>query len=95
MLRDFDCKKGQARIRGQKYKNCENHANMSFSTEAHIHINEVIQFDFISSSHSASENAAFGLLWKGAVLGSISKLWERATGQSAHQHRRSEHSAQT
>lgn len=38
--------------------------------------------------------SALGLFWKGA-LGSIPKLWERATEQSAHQHRRSENSAQT
>lgn len=57
-----------------------------------------MQFDFISSYHSTSKDeqiAAFWSFWKGAVLGSIPKLWERPIGQSAHQHRRSEHSAQT
>lgn len=71
------------------------HVNMSFSIKTHVHSNAARQFDLISSSRSTSEGAAFGLFRKGAVLGSIPKLWERATGQSAHQHRRSEHSAQT
>lgn len=97
MLREFDCNtEKDAKEDSGIIKLCENTCNVLLkhkNLQTQWHTVLWFNFNFMQCIWRLTD-CCFWII-SAAVLDSIPKLWERATGQSAHQHRRSQHSAQT
>ena len=70
----------------------------SYTTHQQNHLTQDLYFYLIKTFHSTYKDeqiAVLGSFWKGAVFWTAFPNAGRATGESAHQHRRSERGAQT